>query len=119
MGYKHNEQAHKKFAKRVVTDETRNSLSLAAKSRVPTSEAKNKIFMSRLGKRLPLQVREKISDTITKRQGIAIEVRDTKPYGVRQFNSFTLAANALQVSRTAVGKAMDAHKLLKALLRSL
>ena len=54
-GYKHNEQAQRKFAKRVVTDETRNSLLLAAKDRVLTSEVKNKISMSRLGKNLPLK----------------------------------------------------------------
>ena len=48
LGFKHSKDTLEKFSTRVVSEETRKNLSLAAKGRILTEEDKNKISTSSL-----------------------------------------------------------------------
>ena len=112
LGFKHSENTLKKFKEeRKVSKVTRENLSLAAKKRILT-EKKN-LSLARLGKKLSVTTREKISAFATNTKGVQVKVEDTKDGTTQQFTTLTAAGHALKVSRTAIKKAVVPGKLLK------
>ena len=112
-GYKHTEDTMRKFDKRTVSKETRNNLSLAAKKRILTEEEKAKISLALSGREVSSEKRAKISASITHLYGKPVQVKNVESNEVKEFRSVTLAANFLEVSRTAVNKAISAKRLLR------
>lgn len=112
-GFKHNVNTLKLFKKRTVSAVTRNNLSKAAGERILTEKEKTKIALSRIGKNMPALIRKKVSDTAKQQWGNPVEVKDTFTNQISNYPSLTEAANVLNVSRTAVRKALEENRLLK------
>lgn len=114
LGFKHSEETLKFLREeRKVSENTRRNLSLAASKRILSKQEKNKLSVSRLGKKMPLSTRTKISDSASELWGITVELKDTKSNTKEQFPSLTKAAERTGVSRTAVKKALVSGKLIK------
>ena len=112
-GFKHNESTLKLLRETRVTKETRKNLSLAASKRSFSDKEKEKLSNIRLGIKLPLFTRTKISVTATKLWGVAVDVEDIESGITEQFTSLTFAANSIKVSRTAVKKALLSGRFIK------
>ncbi len=61
-----------------VSEETIKNLSLAAKDRILREADKKKISLSRLGSKMSLETRGKISASVSAFRGISVTVKDTK-----------------------------------------
>lgn len=114
LGFKHSEKTLDMFRnKRIISEETRKNLSLAAQNRVLTETDKRKISASRLGVKLSNETRAILSAAVTKFSGIPVLVKDINTGLVTKYSNLTEAAKTLEVSRTAVKKALDLNKILK------
>jgi len=113
LGFKHSEETLEFFKNsRLVSEETRNNLSLAATGRILTEEDKKKISNSRQGIKFSDETRGKISATITLLRGVPVIVKNINTNEEIEYYSLTLAAKAIGVSRTAVRKALTSEKPL-------
>lgn len=63
LGFKHSDKTIKTFKNRIVSAETRNSLSAAASKTIYSNKEKSNLSISHLGKKLSLITRTKISDS--------------------------------------------------------
>jgi len=95
------------------SEETRKNLSLAAKDRILSEADKKKISLSRLGSKMSLETRGKISASVSAFRGISVTVKDTKNNTEIKYPTLSKAAKAIGVSRTAVKKAAESKNMLK------
>lgn len=65
LGFKHSDKTIKILKNRIVSAETRNSLSESASKRIYSDKEKSNLSISHLGKKLSLTTRTKISDSAT------------------------------------------------------
>lgn len=108
LGFRHKEETIHLFKnERKVSKKTRDSLFLAAMYRVLTEAEKTKISVSRLGKKLSDKTRNKISVSMSAISGVQIVVKDINTNVEKEYLTLTKAAEALDVSRTAVAKALN------------
>ena len=98
---------------REMSEETRKNLSLAAKGRILLEEDKKKISTKRKGIILSVVTREKISLSAANLRGVKIEIVDKNTEEKFTFKTLTDAAKYLNVSRTAVSKALTNNTLIK------
>ena len=114
LGFKHSVKTLEFFRNnRLVSEKTKNNLSLAATGRILTEGDKNKISKSRRGIKLSEETRAKISATATSLIGIPVIVKNINTNEETKYISLTEAAKAIGVSRTAVKKALYSKKVLK------
>jgi group I intron endonuclease len=113
LGYKHTEETLKVFKKRVLSEEGRNNLSIAATGRILSEEVREKISEKRKGIKLTEETRAKISKSASDLIGIKIDVINIETNEKLSFDNLTSAAMYIDVSRTAVAKALKNGKLIK------
>ena len=113
LGYKHREETLELFKKRKLTEEARKNLSIASTGRILTPEIREKLSNKRKGIRLSEETRAKISDAAIKLVGVKLNIINIETNEILSFNSLTNAANYLNVSRTAISKALKTGKNLK------
>ncbi len=113
IGYKHTTETMEKFKTRTFSDKTLANLSKAAKGRILSEEARIKISKARTGIKLSNQTKAKISLIVTERRGIKVEVTNIISGEVKEYDTLTSAGLDLNVSRTAIKKAMNLGKILK------
>jgi len=113
LGYKHREETLKFFKERKLTEEARNNLSIAATGRVLSQEIREKLSNKRKGIKLSKETRTKISEAAIKLVGVKVNIINIETNESLFFDSLTNAANYLNVSRTAVSKALKTGKRLK------
>jgi group I intron endonuclease len=113
LGYKHTRETMEKFKTRKFSDETLTNLAKAATGRILSKETRVKISTVRKGIKLSDKTRIKLSAIVTARNGISVEVTNIISFEIMSYPTLTLAVLALDVSRTAVKKAMDSGKILK------
>lgn len=114
LGFKHKEETLLFFKeKRRLTEEAKKNLSMAATGRILPQEVRDKIADKRKGIKLSEETRAKISDAAIKLVGVKINVINTETNESLSFDTLTSAANYLNVSRTAVSKALKTGKEIK------
>lgn len=114
LGFKHNEKTLAFFKnERILSEESKAKLSVAASNRVLTEVEKKRLSEIRLGTKMSDVTRRKISETITSQIGVSVVVKDTETNIEKSFSSLTEAALYLGVSRTAVKKCCDKGNILK------
>lgn len=113
LGYKHSEETLKVFKERVLSKEARNNLSIAATGRILSEEVRDKISEKRKGIKLTEEIRAKISKSASDLIGIKIDVINIENYAKLSFDNLTSAAKYINVSRTAVAKALKNGKLIQ------
>ena len=113
IGYKHTADTIEKFKTRVFSDETLINLSKAAKGRILSEEARTKISEVRRGIKLSNETKTKLSLIATEREGVKVEVTNIISGEVKEYATLTLAGLGLNVSRTAIKKAISSGKILK------
>jgi len=115
VGYVHSAETREKMANRVVSEETRNALSLAATGRVLTEEDKKKISMKNKGKKLSAELhasQEKVT-TANRLRGTKVEVTNVCTNEKQEFDTLTDAAKELNVSRPTVANALKNQTLIQ------
>lgn len=113
LGYKHKEETITFFKKeRKLTKEARNNLSLAATGRILPKEVRDKIANKRKGIKLTDETRAKISDAAIKLVGVKIDVINIETNEILSFDTLTKAGEHLNVSRTAISKALKTGKYI-------
>lgn len=116
LGFKHSPETINFYRnEREVSEETRKNLSLAATGRILTEEDKDKISKKRTGIKLLEETKAKISRATTSLIGISVLVKNINTQVEIEYKSLTEAAKAINVSRTAVAKALSSGKVLKKL----
>lgn len=113
LGYKHTEETLKGFKERILSEEARNNLSIAATGRILSEEVREKISEKRKGIKLTEETRAKISKSASDLIGIKIDVINIETNKKLSFDNLTSAAKYINVSRTAVAKALRNSKLIK------
>jgi group I intron endonuclease len=114
LGFKHSEQTLKYFREnRIVSDETRNNLSIAARERILPQEVRDKISENRKGIKLSDNTRAKISESAILLRGVKVNVTNVETNEVLSFDNLTSAAKHIGVSRPAVAKALKTGSLIK------
>lgn len=114
LGFKHSEETLEFFKNdRKVSEETRNSLSLAATGRILTEEERKKISDARKGIQLSDETRAKISAAATTLRGVPVKVKDLNANKELDFVNLTEAGEYIGVSRTAVKKYLNTGKPIK------
>lgn len=113
LGFKHSEKTLELFRNRIVSEETKELLSKAAIGRTLTEEDKEKISKARKGIQLSIETRSKISKSTTNLIGIPVKVKNVKTGEELEYTNLTEAGEALNVSRTAIKKALDTGRHLK------
>ena len=113
LGYKHTPETIDKFKTRVFSKEALANLSEAAKGRILPKEVRIKISDARIGIKLSDETKAKLSLIATKREGISVLVTNIISGEIKEYATLTLAARALNVSRTAVKKSMDSGSIIK------
>lgn len=113
IGYKHTPEAIDKFKKRVFSKEALANLSEAVKGRILPEEVRIKISNARIGIKLSNKTKAKLSLIATKREGISVLITNIISGEIQEYATLTLAAKALNVSRTAIKKFMDSGSILK------
>lgn len=113
LGYKHREETLKLFKERKLTEEARKNLSIAATGRVLSEEVREKISNKRKGIKLSEETRIKIAEAAIRSIGVKINVINIETNESLSFDSLTNAAIYLNVSRTAISKALKEGKVLK------
>lgn len=110
LGYKHTRETLEKFKTRVFSNEALTNLAKSASGRILSKETREKISLARKGVKLSDETRAKLSAIGAARIGIKVEVLNTVSGEINYYATLTLAALALNVSRTAVKKAMESGK---------
>nr|YP_009262167.1 GIY-YIG endonuclease [Chrysoporthe cubensis]AMX22242.1 GIY-YIG endonuclease [Chrysoporthe cubensis] len=113
LGYKHTEETLKVFKERVLSEEARNNLSIAATVRILTEEVREKISEKRKGIKLSEETRAKISKSASDLIGVKVDVFNIETNEKLSFDSFTSAAKYINVSRTAVTRVLKNGKLIQ------
>lgn len=113
LGYKHTEETLNSFKERVLSEQARNNLSIAATGRILSEEVRKKISDKRKGIKLTEEIRAKISKSTSDLIGVKIDVINTETNEKLSFDNLTSAAKYIDVSRTAVAKALKTSKLIK------
>lgn len=113
FGYKHTADTLEKFKSRGFSDETLAKLAKAATGRILPKEVRVKISEARTGIKLSEETRAKLSAIGARRKGVSVEVTNIISGETKQYITLTLAALALNVSRTAIKKTIDSGRILK------
>jgi len=114
LGFKHKEETLLFFKEeRKLTEEARNNLPIAATGRILPQNVRDKIANKRKGVILSDETRTKISDAAIKHVGVKINVINTQTNENLSFDTLTKAATYLNVSRTAISKALKTGKEIK------
>jgi group I intron endonuclease len=115
LGFKHSKETLELFKNRIVSENTKKNLSLAATGRILTEEDRKKISTSRKGIELSKEVRAKISASITSKIGIPVIIKNKNTMEEIEYINLTEAAKAIGVSRTSIKKALHSGKLIQKL----
>lgn len=79
LGYKHSDETLKYFReKRIITDETRENLSIAARERILPQEVRDKISEKRKGIKLSEATRAKISESAIILRGVKVNITNVE-----------------------------------------
>lgn len=115
LGYKHKEETLQFFRKeRILSEEARKNLSLAATGRILSKEVKDKISSKRKGMKMTDITRLKLSESAA---GIKVNVININTNEKLEFKNLTTAAKYIGVSRTAVSKALKKGNLIKKIFK--
>jgi group I intron endonuclease len=115
LGFKHSKETLEFFTNRIVSENTKKNLSLAATGRILTEEDKKKISNARKGIELSDEVRAKISATIISKIGIPVIIKNKNTMEEIEYINLTEAAKGIGVSRTSIKKALDSGRLIQKL----
>lgn len=118
LGYKHSDETIKYFReKRIITDETRENLSIAARERVLPQEVRDKISEKRKGIKLSEATRAKISESAIILRGVKVNITNVETNETLAFDNLTAAAKHVGVSRPAIAKALKNGSLIKGVFK--
>jgi group I intron endonuclease len=118
LGYKHSEETLRYFReKRIVTDETRKNLSIAARERILPQEVRDKISDKRKGITLSEETRAKISESAIILRGVKVTITNIETTEILSFDNLTAAAKHIGVSRPAIAKALKTGNLVKGIYK--
>lgn len=113
MGYKHTEETLNKMKNLETSLETRVKLAAAAKGRILSDKVKAKISAARLGIKLSAETRAKLSLASSLNVGKPVIVVNTVTQVSQRYSTMTEAAVALNVTRTAIAKAIKSGKKIQ------
>lgn len=113
LGYKHTKETLGKFKTRNLSKEAQANLRKAAKNRVLSKEVCKKISLAKTGIKLSDKTRAKLSLIGTAREGIEVQVTNILSNDINKYSTLTLSALALDVSRTAIKKAIKSGRPLE------
>lgn len=118
LGYKHSDETLKYFReKRIITDETRENLSIAARERILPQEVRDKISEKRKGIKLSEATRAKISESAIILRGVKVNITNVETNEILSFDNLTAAAKHAGVSRPAIAKALKNGSLVKGIFK--
>jgi group I intron endonuclease len=118
LGYKHSEETIKYFReKRIITDETRENLSIAARERILPQEVRDKISEKRKSIKLSEATRAKISESAIILRGVKVNITNLETNETLAFDNLTAAAKHVGVSRPAIAKALKNGSLIKSVFK--
>nr|YP_010029627.1 hypothetical protein J2C28_mgp29 [Beauveria lii]QOU11068.1 hypothetical protein [Beauveria lii] len=107
LGFKHNKETLDFFKNiRKLSEEAKGNLSLASTGRILSEETKLKISSKKKGIKLSEETKAKLSKSATDLRGIKIKVVNLLTTEELSFDSLTEAGLHLNVSRTAIAKAL-------------
>lgn len=116
LGFKHSKETIDFFRnERIVSEETRKNLSLAAKGRILSEADKDKISKKRTGIKLSEETKDKISKSTIKLIGVSVILKNIETQIEVEYETLTKAGLAIGVSRTAVANALSSGTILKKL----
>ncbi len=114
LGFKHSQETLNYFKNdRKFSEEAKKKLSKAATGRVLASSVGKKILASRLGSKVSIETRSKISASTSALIGIPVIIKNIQTNIETEYINLTEAAKAINVSRTAVKKALYTGNLLQ------
>jgi len=113
LGFKHSEETLELFKNRIISEETRNNLSLAATGRILTEEDKIKLSEIRKGIKLSDETKARMSAVFTTLRGVKVIVKNINTNEELEFTSLTEAGKYIGVTRPAIRKYIDTGKPIK------
>nr|UYL26217.1 GIY-YIG endonuclease [Cordyceps militaris] len=114
LGFKHNKETLYFFKNtRKLSEEAKENLSLASTGRILSEETRLKISSKRKGIKLSNETKAKLSKSATNLRGIKIKVVNILTSEELYFDSLTDAGLHLNVSRTAIAKALKNNSIIK------
>lgn len=118
LGFKHSEETIAFFKEyRVLSEEAKKNLALAATGRILSEETRNKISSKHKGKKHLDSTKDKLSKIATELIGVKVNVENIKTQEVVSFNSLSDAAKHIGVTRPAIAKALKNATIIKGLFK--